>query len=83
MEPIGKTMTRPKAQSTPSLEKKENISSLCFWRPFGKAEDRLGATKFLEVVLSSISRGASNLPPFVRGDSYSLALTFFPARRCS
>jgi hypothetical protein len=25
------------------------------WRPFGEAQDRLGAKRFLEVVLSNIS----------------------------
>jgi hypothetical protein len=33
----------------------ENISSLRSWRPFGFAQDMLGARKLLEVVLSNIS----------------------------
>jgi hypothetical protein len=44
---IGKEMTRAKTQSTPSSEKQENILSLRSWR--------LGARKFLELVLSNIS----------------------------
>jgi hypothetical protein len=53
-----KEMTRAKhalsnkvegTQSTPSSEKQENIFSLRSWR--------LGARKFLEVVLSNISNG--------------------------
>jgi hypothetical protein len=46
------------------------------WAPFDgvypelsrRAQDMLGARKFLEVVLSSISSEASKLPPSVRGD---------------
>jgi hypothetical protein len=43
---VNKEMTRAKTQSTPSSEKQENIFSLRSWR--------LGARKFLEVVLSNI-----------------------------
>jgi hypothetical protein len=50
-------MTRAKAQSAPSFEKQENIFSLRSWRPFGEAQDRIAAKKFLEVALSNISNG--------------------------
>jgi hypothetical protein len=38
-------MFRAKTQSTPSSEKQENIFSLRPWRPFGVAQDMLGASE--------------------------------------
>ena len=44
------------------------VPSLCVsWRSFGEAQDMHGARKFLELVLSSISREASKLPPSTHG----------------
>jgi hypothetical protein len=46
---MGREMHRAKTQRTPSPEKREDIFSLRSWR--------LGAKKFVEVVLSNISNG--------------------------
>ena len=46
-------MTRAKSQSSPSSEIK-HLFSLRSWRPFGEAQDRLGARNILEFFLVNI-----------------------------
>jgi hypothetical protein len=57
-------MTRAKAQRAPRFGEISKSLTLRAWRPFGKAQDMLGAINFLKGVLLNISK-VKNYSPII------------------